>query len=198
MKAEFSYLKAFEKDLAATPSDLANAQADIIYTMGVMGHYVGDGAQPLHVTKHHHGWVGENPQGYATRKTIHSEVDGFFRGLDTAGVNSLAQQIHPAKLPAAELGIRYSGDPFNAIMAYLFETEKNVVPLYELDKAGKLFAPGEAGLEGKAFLSKRVIAGGQMLGDFWFSAWQSAPEDTYLEGTLAKRKLHADAAATKN
>ena len=39
--------------------------------MGVMGHYVGDCAQPLHTTKHHNGWVGENPHGYTTWPGLH-------------------------------------------------------------------------------------------------------------------------------
>ena len=59
LKSSFSYLKAFEE--AGTPEGIANAQANIIYEMGVMGHLVGDASQPLHTTIHHHGWVGANP-----------------------------------------------------------------------------------------------------------------------------------------
>lgn len=40
------------------------ARVNVIYHMGVLSHFVGDMAQPLHATKHHHGWVGDNPNGY--------------------------------------------------------------------------------------------------------------------------------------
>ena len=40
--------------------------------MGVMGHYVGDGSQPLHTTVHFNGWVGDNPKGYTTKQTFHA------------------------------------------------------------------------------------------------------------------------------
>ncbi|MGC4073348.1 MAG: hypothetical protein QM760_12700 [Nibricoccus sp.] len=79
LKSAFSYLKAFE-EAGGTPEEIANAQANIIYIMGVMGHYVGDGAQPLHTTMHHHGWVGENPKGYTVDRKFHSWIDGGFLG----------------------------------------------------------------------------------------------------------------------
>jgi hypothetical protein len=187
LKSSFSYLKAFEKS-GGTPEEIANAKQDVIYIMGVMGHYVGDGAQPLHDTKHHHGWVGENPEGYSTRKGIHSEVDGYFRGLDAASFAALKERIHPARLPSEEPGLG-SDNTFHEITEYLWQQQAQVVPLYKLDKEGKLFGHGEAGKEGTEFLSKQLAAGGQMLGDLWYSAWQSAPEDTFLEGQLARRKL---------
>ena len=44
LKSGFSYLKTLEA--GGTAEEVANAQQNIIYIMGVMGHYVGDGAQP--------------------------------------------------------------------------------------------------------------------------------------------------------
>ena len=61
LRSGFSYLKAFH-DYGGTPEEIANAQQNIIYVMGVMGHFVGDCAQPLHATKHHHGWVGRQSE----------------------------------------------------------------------------------------------------------------------------------------
>lgn len=186
LKSSFSYLKTFETS-GGTPEEIANAQQDIIYIMGVMGHYVGDAAQPLHTTKHYNGWVGENPQNY-TRQKIHSHVDGYFRGLDAAGFQAVASRLHPARLPAEEAGAK-PGDTFDLVMAYILEQHKQVVPLYELEKSGKLFGVGEKGAEGKEFLTKQLQAGGQMLGDLWFAAWQQAGPDTFLQSQLAKRKL---------
>lgn len=196
LKSSFSYLKTFEKS-GGTPEEIANAQRDIIYIMGVMGHYVGDAAQPLHDSIHYNGWVGENPNQYPTRKTIHSDVDGYFQNLDAAGYRELAGRVHPARLPGEELGVS-TGDVFSQIVTYLTEQQKQVVLLYELDKAGKLIGGDEKGREGKQFLSKQLVTGGQMLGDLWFAAWQSAPEDTFLAGQLSRRALAGGSGAGKN
>lgn len=194
LKSGFSYLKAFEKG-GGTPEEIANAQQNIIYIMGVMGHYVGDAAQPLHTTKYYNGWVGENPQNY-TREKIHSHVDGYFRNLDSASFDALKARLHPARLPAEEDGAK-PGDTFTLVMAYILDQHKQVIPLYELEKSGKLFGEGEKGAEGRAFLTKQLLAGGQMLGDIWYAAWQQAAPDTYLEGQLARRKL-SETGAPKN
>jgi hypothetical protein len=186
LKSGFSYLKGFE-NRGGTPEEIANAQANIIYIMGVMGHYVGDGAQPLHTTRHFNGWVGENPENF-TREKIHARVDGYFRSLDEAGYAALAAKIHPARLPADETGAT-PGDNWTQIVNYLMAQNQQVVPLYQLEKAGKLFGTGDSGAEGKEFLSRQLVLGGQMLGDLWYAAWQQASEDTYLESQLARRKL---------
>ncbi len=195
LKSGFSYLKAFEKN--GTPEEIANAQQNIIYIMGVMGHYVGDAAQPLHTTVHHHGWVGENPQNYTRDTKIHGKVDSYFIHLDAAGFDALKSRIHTAQLPATELGLT-SGDTFSQITTYILNVNKEVVPLYELEKAGKLFGTPEATAEGREFLSKQLVIGGQMLGDIWYAAWQSATEDTYLESALARRKLPPGDPSQKN
>ena len=57
LKSCISCLKAYEEG-GGTPEEIANAQGDVIYVMGTMGHYFGDAGQPLHTTIHHHGWVG--------------------------------------------------------------------------------------------------------------------------------------------
>jgi hypothetical protein len=184
LKSGFSYLKAYQ-EYGGTAEEIANAQANIIYVMGVMGHYVGDCAQPLHVTKHHHGWVGANPNGYATNSSIHSWIDdGFFRMTGGVKAEALIGKIRPAKIV---------GDPtkpedlFRQVMAYLMETHRFVEPLYRLNKEGKLTPENSTSSEGRAFLEGRLVAGGQMLGDLWFSAWQQATEDKYLIRQLTER-----------
>jgi hypothetical protein len=184
LKSSFSYLKAFQK--SGTPEEIANAQRDAIYIMGVMGHYVADASQPLHTTKHFNGWGDfDNPQHFTTEK-IHGKIDGFFRDLDDAGYAALEKQIHPAKLPGAELGSS-SEDMFKIIVTYITGQNKQVVPLYQLEKDGKLFADGDKGAEGRAFLGRQIVIGGQMLGDLWYSAWTTSKEDDYLERQLAER-----------
>jgi hypothetical protein len=74
-------------------------------------------------------------------------------------------------------------------MAYILDQNKKVVPLYGLEKSGKLFGKGDAGEEGKVFLTQQLQTGGQMLADLWFAAWQQAAPDSYLQSQLAQRKL---------
>ena len=73
-------MKTFQK-YGGTPVEIANAQADIVYVMGVMGHFVGDGSQPLHTTMHFNGWVGDNPNGlHDASQKFHAWIDGgYFR-----------------------------------------------------------------------------------------------------------------------
>ena len=184
LRSGFSYLNAF-KNHGGTPEEIANAQANIIYIMGVMGHFVGDCAQPLHVTKHHHGWVGDNPKNYATNSSIHAWIDGgFFR--KTGGINAepLVGKIHPARIVGDPLK---SGDLFRQVMAYLQESHKQVEPLYLLNKDGKLTPENPKSKEGREFLDGQIVKGGQMLGDLWFSSWQQATEDAYLIRQLKQR-----------
>ena len=188
LKSGFSYLNAYEEH-GGTPEEIANAKANIIYIMGVMGHFVGDGSQPLHATKHFNGWVGENPNGYSTSKRIHQWIDGgYFNKVGIPRVADLKKDIRTARL--VKLGTRDArpDEMFAATVEYIDATLKEVEPLYQRDKSGELSGNGTKGLEGRKYLTDRLIVGGQMLGDIWYSAWQQAPPDNYLKGQLQKRK----------
>lgn len=203
LKSGFSYLKTLrEFPDVVKPEEIANIQASVINVMGQMGHFVGDGAQPLHATVHHHGWVGANPDGYSTWYGIHAWIDGGL--IAKAGIT--ASQITPRVAPAQPLSLaaRPDGrDPmFAAVMDYFIATQKLVVPLYQLEKAGKLgndrltvlpdgqthAEPRPLSGEGKAFIETQLLRGGQMLGAIWLTAWRSAPPDTYLRTQLLKRQ----------
>ncbi|HLP78268.1 MAG TPA: hypothetical protein VK327_15290 [Candidatus Paceibacterota bacterium] len=185
LRSGFSYLKAYQ-NYGGTPQEIANAEANIIYIMGVMGHYVGDGAQPLHVTVHHHGWVGPNPNGYATNSGFHGWIDGgFFRKSGGIDVPALSGKLRPAKIVGDPF---QSGDLFKQLIGYVGETEKRVEPLYKLEKEHKLTPENPSSAEGRAFLNEQLVRGGQMLGDLWFSAWQQATEDRFLIDQLKQRQ----------
>lgn len=185
LRSGFSYLKAFQEH-GGTPEEIANAQANILYIMGTMGHYVGDCAQPLHTTKHHHGWVGDNPAGYATNSSIHAWIDGgFFRKTGGIKAEPLLAKIRAARI--VNDPTKYE-DLFRKVTGYLLETHKLVEPLYQLDKEKKLSPENEKASEGRAFLEAQLVRGGQMLGDLWFSAWQQATEDKYLISRLKERQ----------
>jgi len=192
-------LKAYE-EMGGTAEEIANARADVIHVMGLLGHPVGDCAQPLHTTDNFNGWVGPNSNGYTTWRGLHSWVDGGF--VAKAGLNAVGLKSR-VKAPAAfHLGPRPDGrDPlFVAVMEWFLRQHTQVEPLYQLEKAGKLsnerekaertpsFFPGPVDPAGQVFMEERLLSGGEMLATLWVTAWQSAPVDTYLRGQLARRQ----------
>src|SRR5579885_3891184 len=66
------------RDLNAKHEDTKPVEAAILFYAGWLGHYVGDGAQPLHVTVQYNGWTGPNPNGYTTAHQIHHIFEGVF------------------------------------------------------------------------------------------------------------------------
>jgi hypothetical protein len=185
LKSDFTCLKVF-KQYGGTPEEIANARADIVYVMGVMGHYVGDGSQPLHTTMHHHGWVGDNPKGYTTKTTFHAWIDGgYFKKIGGIKVEALVGKIQPATR------IANAGEPdgmFRDVVAYLVEQNKFVEPLYQMEKDGQLNGDGDKGLEGRPFLEGQLVKAGQKLGNLWLTAWlESSDGDPYLEKQLQER-----------
>lgn len=187
LKSGFSYLKTYEHD-GGTPVEIENARENIIYVMGVMGHYVGDGSQPLHTTDCFNGWVGDNPHGYTTEHTFHPWIDGgYFRATGGLKSDPMVGKIHPAERvgnPAQPDGM------FRAVVSYLVAQNKLVEPLYRLEKDGQLSGEGEKGLAGRSFLDGQLVKAGQMLGDIWFTAWQEAPEDKHLKRELELRQTN--------
>lgn len=190
LKSQFSYLKAYQEN--GTPEEIANAQANIIYIMGVMGHYVGDAAQPLHITKHYNGWIGENPNGYTTTRTFHAWIDSGFL-MKTGGISatSLATRIKPAKFISSPKETDGRSPMFDTVLDYIVAQNAKVEPLYELEKTGKLNAEGTQTAVGRTFLEEQILTAGHMLGSFWMTAWKEAPADTYLISQLTQRKATA-------
>lgn len=188
LKSGFSYLKALQED-GGTPAEIANAQENVIYVMGVMSHYLADAAQPLHTTIHHHGWTGENPQQYSTNSRIHSWIDGgYLQKVGGADLKAVKERLRPAR-PAAIGGREAKPEEmFQVAMTFILEQNKQVEPLYQLDKDGKLTGEGDKGRAGKAFLENQLAKSAQLLGDLWCSAWLQAPPDTFLKRQLVNRR----------
>src|SRR5437870_5815114 len=75
-------LTAFRDVRAGRPGGREAALA----AAGVLAHLAGDAAVPLHATRHHHGWVGPNPEGFTRAGEIHH----WFEGALVAGVDPAA------------------------------------------------------------------------------------------------------------
>lgn len=155
--------------------------------MGVMGHFVGDAAQPLHSTKHFNGWVGENPKNYPTHKGFHSWIDGGFVGKSEMKLSELLPKVKPAQMLWNDN--KKHDDVFPETMAFILQQHDLVEPLYELEKNHQLSIPGDS-TKGREFISNQILKGGQMLGNLWLSAWKESPTDTYLKGRLLNRQAN--------
>jgi hypothetical protein len=197
LKSGFSYLKVFEE--MGTPEEVAEAQRNLLYLMGTMGHYVGDATQPLHTTKHFNGWAGENPKGYSTNRTFHSWIDGGYLrkagGLKDAELRAQLRPAAPLMLDGA--AVRDAEEVFKLVMRFLEEQHKLVEPLYEMNKDGRLSGNGEKGMEAFPVLSNQIKVAAQLLGDLWLTAQQNAPVDNFLKNQLATRKLQAESKGGK-
>lgn len=141
---------------------IAQERANIVYHMGVLSHFVGDAAQPLHTTKHHHGWSGDNPLGYTTRYSFHAEIDGGVLERHTLNYESLKSA------PCRERTVN-PADPFEDAQSHIRRAFEQVEPLYALDKSGKLLAD-----EGRAFITERLTDGAATLAALYDAAWASS------------------------
>lgn len=162
LQASFNSVRILEQlnDPARTVQ-LQQARENAIYHMGMLSHFVGDLAQPLHTTENYNGWTGENPKGYTTDTNFHALVDGKL--VDIHGLN--AETVRPLMKPI-ELNAR---DPWKDVIAYFRRSHAQVEPLYQLEKDGQLKqAPG------RDLIADRLADGGATLGALYAAAWRSA------------------------
>jgi hypothetical protein len=126
-----------------------------------MGHYVGDGSQPLHNTIQYNGWTGPNPNGYTTEHHIHSQFESVYvsANIKAADVAPLVQAAPPAKID----------DEWTQYWEYLHHSNGLVEKVYQLEKAGGFTDAGTP--EAKAFTEERLAAGAIELRDLIYSAW---------------------------
>jgi S1/P1 Nuclease len=151
--------------LKAQGQDTKQVEQAIIFYAGWLGHYVGDGSQPLHTTVQYNGWTGPNPHGYTTSHTIHWQFEGPF----------VAANIHPADVaPDMTPAKVIDGDMFDAYLAYLRHTATYVEKVYQLEKAGGFVGAGTS--ESRSFTAQRLAAGASMLRDMIYTAWVDSAE----------------------
>jgi hypothetical protein len=138
------------------------AEQNAVFYAGWLGHYVADGANPLHTTIHYNGWVGENPRGYSTSNNLHWKFEGTF-------VERNREQLQFSGLVGRPVRLQ---KPFNDYMAFLRDSAAQVRPLYEIEKQGGFENQGSPAA--REFLRRRLAAGSQMLLNFWYTAWMES------------------------
>lgn len=141
---------------------LAAARANVIFEMGQLSHFVGDAAQPLHTTRHHHGWVDDNPDNFTTNRGFHAYIDTTVLGMHTLkydtlkGTCTIDRTVNP-------------NDPWNDTLDLIERSFEKVRPLYALQKSGDLDKE-----PGKQFIQERLCDGASTLGAYYLAAWKAS------------------------
>ena len=146
--------------------DRVRREALILKDLGELSHFVGDGSQPLHVSSHYNGWGDyPNPNGYSTAK-LHGPFES----------DLVQATVKPAAVAAKIAPLRLCNCPIEQRVGdYLTTTGRQVIPFYEMEKAGGL-APGDP--RGTAFAVERLAAGASELRDVVVEAWRASANRT--------------------
>jgi hypothetical protein len=152
--------------LVAAKMDTKPSEAEIVFLAGWLGHYVGDGSQPLHTTIQYNGWTGPNPHGYTTEHRIHAQFETAFvhANIKPADVAPLVADTKPAVLK----------DVFADYLIYLRHSNTLVETTYQLYKQDAFTGAGTPA--GKAFVDRQLAAAAIELRDLIYTAWIKSTE----------------------
>ena len=154
--------RAWTKNRAWFAADRIRREAQILQHIGELSHFVGDGAQPMHVTIHYNGWGDlPNPRGFTTAK-VHGPFEGAL----------VRATVRPAAVASRLAPLRFCDCSIEQRTArYLETTQALVIPFYELEKAGGL-DPGDP--RGPAFARDQLARGASELRDQIVEAWRAS------------------------
>lgn len=136
----------------------------LLRDIGVLSHYVGDGAQPLHLSIHYNGWGDyPNPEGFTTSRQFHNLVDSWPYGrIDVAAVEGAMAAPSDCAIPC----------PISErVPAYILTSLGQVPALYRLEQSGSLAAGDDAS---RQFMLNRLAAGASELRDLITAAWRES------------------------
>jgi hypothetical protein len=145
----------------ATGADAHVPEQHCAYEAAVLGHYIGDGAQPLHDSVNSDGWRGDNPGNYTRDSSIHGRFESSF-------VEAIALEPKDISARIAPPG-HLRGDLFNAVLAYLDEAAAKMETVYRLEKRSGFSDPADKDVRDLVYA--RTAAGATMLRDMIYRAW---------------------------
>ena len=160
---EFQKLRGVFAQYRRDPDDPSIQQEILVYA-GLLGHYAGDGSQPLHMTIHFDGRVDQ--QGKVIKgKGIHERFEGPFVDTYIEQADCRRYVRTPVVYP----------DLYDAIRRAFAESFKEVDTVYRLDETGKLETPDEAA---RMFVHQRLAHGSSFLAGLWYTAWKTSAQVT--------------------
>ena len=152
---------------AKTPEERESARANAVHYAGVMGHYVGDASQPMHMSVHYNGWLDNspNPKGYTKDRGLHSRYESAY-------VNAAIEIA--AVRPKVQAPRRLNG-VLGAITQHLSQGFGDLEPMYQLEKTGE-FNPRQPRPKGTDFIATEIARAATMLSNLWYTAWIESGE----------------------
>jgi hypothetical protein len=152
---------------AKTAQDRESARANAVYVAGVLGHYVGDGSQPMHLSIQYNGWLETtpNPKNYTTDRNLHNRYESAYvnAAVDIGAVRPRVQS--PQRL----------ANVWDSTKQYLGRSYAELEPMYDLEKTGE-FNPEKPRPKGTEFIVNQLARAGTMLGNLWYTAWLESAE----------------------
>ena len=168
LRNAFRQYRQLKKDHRPTRA----VEQDIVFYAGWLGHYVADTSQPLHTTISYDGWVGPNPNGYATKISDPDYTKGLHWKFESGFV---AQNIKEEDVASYMHPVQRLSDPYQDDLKFLRRSHAQVEQLYRLDKAKAFDGAGTP--EGKQFVAEDMAAGAQMLANMWYTAWLESAQE---------------------
>lgn len=142
-------------------TDATVAEQNCAFDVFRMGHYIGDGANPMHDSVNSDGWRGANPHGYTTDRTVHGRFESKF----VDGIGLTVADIAP-RIPAPG---HIEGDMFDAVLAYLDHSGDKMEAVYKLEKRDGFAKFTDKDV--REMVYERTSAGAAMLRDMLCRAW---------------------------
>jgi hypothetical protein len=163
-----------DADRARFTNDRSLRETLILRDIGVWGHYVGDGSQPLHVTIHYNGWGNyPNPKNYSTSKHLHAMFEGDYVDAHVK-IDDVRSRV-PASTIADTNELLSQDAIASKVGTYLTGSAKAVPQLYDIEAAHG-FEDGTAAAT--AFTAAQVARGAAMFRDLITLAWDDSLNET--------------------
>jgi len=135
--------------------------------LGYWSHFVADGSQPHHVSIHHDDWGDyPNPGGYSAAKGFHAVFEGAYV-VQYVRTEDIIKKLKPVRVWDSSIQAQ--------TISYLHETHTQVVPLFELEKAGDFSKNTPSGVD---FAAERLAAAVSELRDMIVAAWRTSSDAT--------------------
>src|SRR5262245_61798222 len=152
---------------AKTPEDREAARVNALVYAGILGHYVGDGSNPMHLSIHFNGWdsTTPNPNSYTLDRRLHGRYEAEYvnRAIEIDAVRPKVQK--PQRL----------ANVFGSVRDYLNQSFGELIAVYELEKKGE-FNPEKPQAAGNNLITSQLARAATMLSNLWYTAWLESAE----------------------
>jgi hypothetical protein len=151
---QFDRLSCAFYDYRAEPNNEAVRMKCLVYA-GVLAHYTGDTAMPLHTTQDYDGRKG--PNGKLVQKGIHAKIDAFPEKHGFTA-EEICRGLEPQRID----------DVWAHVRKTILESHTHIARCYELDAAGAIDNPTP---DSREFILARCRVAAQFTMDLWYAAW---------------------------